>query len=68
MLYQVGDVVSIEDIEGDIYFAQVRGFLQDEYAQKSAVITWLIPTVPNPTSFDPAIFLPGKHITITITE
>lgn len=58
-MYQVGDVVSIEDIDGDIYFAQIRGFLQDEFAQKSAVITWLIPTVSNPSHFDPAIFLPG---------
>ncbi|KXJ28303.1 GATA zinc finger domain-containing protein 1 [Exaiptasia diaphana] len=61
VLYQVGDVVSVEDIDGDIYFAQIRGFLQDEFAQKSAVITWLIPTVSNPSHFDPAIFLPGPE-------
>lgn len=61
ILFQVGDVVSIEDIDGSVYFAQLRGFLQDEYAQKSAVITWLIPTVPKPKQFDPCLFLPGPE-------
>ena len=56
----MGDVVSVEDIEGTVYFAQLRGFLQDQYAEKSAVITWLIPTVPTPASFDPVLFVPGK--------
>lgn len=62
ILYQAGDVVSIEDIEGDLYYAQLRGFLQDQYAQKTAVITWLIPMVPKPSHFDPALFLPGNYI------
>lgn len=61
ILYQAGDVVSIEDIEGDLYYAQLRGFLQDQYAQKTAVITWLIPMVPKPSHFDPALFLPGNY-------
>ncbi|EDO42226.1 predicted protein, partial [Nematostella vectensis] len=61
ILYQVGDVISIEDIDGGLYYAQIRGFLQDEYAVKSAVITWLVPTVPHPPHFDPAIFLPGPE-------
>ena len=52
--------MSIEDIEGDLYYAQLRGFLQDQYAQKTAVITWLIPMVPKPSYFDPAVFLPGE--------
>ena len=53
--------MSIEDIEGDLYYAQLRGFLQDQYAQKTAVITWLIPMVPKPSYFDPAVFLPGER-------
>ncbi|KAL9967322.1 hypothetical protein ACROYT_G025523 [Oculina patagonica] len=61
ILYQAGDIVSIEDIEGDLYYAQLRGFLQDQYAQKTAVITWLIPMVPKPAHFDPALFLPGPE-------
>ena len=64
ILYQAGDVVSIEDIEGDLYYAQLRGFLQDQYAQKTAVITWLIPMVPKPSHFDPALFLPGDYVYI----
>lgn len=61
ILYQAGDIVSIEDIEGDLYYAQLRGFLQDQYAQKTAVITWLIPVVPRPSQFDPVLFLPGPE-------
>lgn len=60
ILYQAGDIVSIEDIDGDLYYAQLRGFMQDQYAQKTAVITWLIPVVPRPSHFDPVLFLPGK--------
>lgn len=60
ILYQVGDIVSIEDVEGDLYYAQLRGFLQDQYARKTAVITWLIPLLPKPSYFDPALFLPGN--------
>lgn len=62
ILYQAGDIVSIEDIEGDLYYAQLRGFVQDQYAQKSAVITWLIPVVARPTHFDPALFVPGNTV------
>ncbi|XP_031559413.1 GATA zinc finger domain-containing protein 1-like [Actinia tenebrosa] len=61
ILYQIGDIVSLEDIEGDLFFAQIQGFLQDEFAQKSVIITWLIPTIPEPTHFDPALFLPGPE-------
>lgn len=61
ILYQAGDIVSIEDIEGDLYYAQLKGFLQDQYAQKTAVITWLLPVVSKPSHFDPALFLPGPE-------
>ncbi|KAK2558663.1 GATA zinc finger domain-containing protein 1 [Acropora cervicornis] len=61
ILYQAGDIVSIEDIDGDLYYAQLRGFMQDQYAQKTAVITWLIPVVPRPSHFDPVLFLPGPE-------
>ncbi len=59
MLYKEGDIVSVVDINGEKYFAQLRGFLQDIHLNKSAAITWLLPTVANPTKFDPAVFLPG---------
>ena len=35
-----GDVVSVTDVDGGIYYAQLRGFLTDQYCQKSCVITW----------------------------
>jgi len=59
LLYRVGDIVCTSDIEGGTYYAQLRGFLQDEYCEKSAVITWLIPTKRNVTKFDPMLFVPG---------
>lgn len=68
ILYQAGDIVSIEDIEGDLYYAQLKGFLQDQYAQKTAVITWLLPVVSKPSHFDPALFLPGAvHVLVLNT-
>lgn len=30
--------------DGGIYYAQIRGFLEDQYCEKSASVTWLIPT------------------------
>ena len=58
--FEVGDVVSVLDEEGGSYYALVRGFLQDQYAEKYAVITWLLPRYPNPTHFDPTQFILGK--------
>ncbi|CAG0886571.1 unnamed protein product [Cyprideis torosa] len=44
--WQKGDVVSVIDSEdGLTYYAMVKGLLSDQYGQKSAVLTWLIPTV-----------------------
>ena len=58
--YQVGDIVSVMDEEGDIYYAQLRGLLQDQYCEKSAVITWLLPTKQSPKDhFDPATYILG---------
>jgi ElaB/YqjD/DUF883 family membrane-anchored ribosome-binding protein len=69
ILMKVGDIVALYDVnENDksIYFAQVRAFLSDQFGNKSAVITWL---VPNPNAnykeidsldqFDPSKFVTG---------
>lgn len=42
--FQIGDVVSLQDVDGGIYYAQIRGLLTDQYCEKSAAITWLLPT------------------------
>lgn len=34
----------MQDVEGGIYYAQIRGLLTDQYCEKSAAITWLLPT------------------------
>ena len=65
---QVGDIVSVMDEDEGIYFAQIRGFLQDQYCQKSAVITWLVPTVNSPRDcFDPSTYILGKRTTQLLT-
>ena len=61
LYYQVGDIVSVMDEDGDIYYAQLRGFMQDQYMNKSAVITWLLPTTESPPEgFDSSTFILGK--------
>uniref|UniRef100_A0A8C4NAY1 GATA zinc finger domain-containing protein 1 n=1 Tax=Eptatretus burgeri TaxID=7764 RepID=A0A8C4NAY1_EPTBU len=63
VFYQVGDVVSVLDEEGELYFAQIRGFMQDQYCEKSAVITWLLPTTGSPKGkFDPSTYILGLSI------
>ena len=29
-----GDIVSVEDVDGSVYYAQLRGFLTDQYCEK----------------------------------
>ena len=43
-----------------MYYALLRGFLEDQYTEKYAVLTWLIPTTPNPMTFDPSLFVLGE--------
>ena len=48
--------------DGQKYYAQLRGFLEDQYYQKSAVITWLIPkphSHNSHNSFDPSLYVAG---------
>lgn len=62
MYFQVGDVISMTDENGDVYYGQIRGLLQDQYCEKSAVITWLIPTKGSPTDhFDPSTYILGPE-------
>lgn len=50
------------DTDGDTYYAQLRGFLQDQYCEKSAVITWLLPSKESPTDhFDPSTYFLGPE-------
>ncbi len=58
-MYEVGDIVSMLDKDGGTYYAIIRGFLQDQYAEKYAVLMWLLPVYPDPTHFDPTAFILG---------
>ncbi|XP_053676515.1 GATA zinc finger domain-containing protein 1 [Anopheles nili] len=60
--YQIGDIVSMIDTKDNTYYAQVRGLIVDAYNEKSAVLTWLIPTTSSPPAnegFEPATYLVG---------
>uniref|UniRef100_A0A182W1P9 GATA zinc finger domain-containing protein 1 n=1 Tax=Anopheles minimus TaxID=112268 RepID=A0A182W1P9_9DIPT len=60
--YQIGDIVSMVDTKDNIYYAQIRGLIVDAYNEKSAVLTWLLPTTASPPpneAFDPATYLAG---------
>lgn len=60
--YQIGDVIKVTDEDdGRPYYAQIRGFVQDQYCEKSAALTWLIPTQASPKDlFDPATYIVGE--------
>lgn len=65
MYMQVGDIVSLIGNNDNTYYAQVRGLLIDTYCEKSAFITWLIPTTSSPSPnerFDPSTYLIGLYI------
>lgn len=63
--FNVGDIVSVINIDyDDIYYAQLRGFLTDQYSDKYAVITWLLPTQDSPPpneGFHPATYILGPE-------
>lgn len=64
LYYQIGDIVSLIDIDGGTYYAQIRGLLQDQYCEKSAVLTWLLPTKASPPpeqGFDPSTYIIGPE-------
>lgn len=55
------------DVDGDVYYGQIRGLLQDQYCEKSAVITWLLPTDSSPKDrFDPSTYIVGKDIPLQL--
>lgn len=53
----------MKDEEAGIYYAQIRSLFSDQYCDKSAVITWLLPTEESPPPhkmFDPATYILGN--------
>lgn len=61
---QIGDIVSMIDESSNKYYAQIRGFLTDQYCEKSAAVTWLLPTNASPPpheGFDPSTYIIGPE-------
>jgi hypothetical protein len=53
----------MRDVEGGLYYAQIRGLLTDQYCEKSCAVTWLLPTQESPNTeegFDPATYIIGN--------
>merc|ERR1711953_445230 len=63
--YSKGDIVSVVNAgDDDTYYAQLRGFLTDQYSDKYGVITWLLPTTSSPPpneGFHPATYILGPE-------
>ena len=56
--------MSMRDVDGGLYYAQIRGLLTDQYCEKSCVVTWLLPTQASPNTeegFDPATYIIGNN-------
>ncbi|XP_054290478.1 GATA zinc finger domain-containing protein 1-like [Macrosteles quadrilineatus] len=64
-VWRSGDIVSVRDVEGGIYYAQLDLFLSDMYCEPSASITWLLPTRNDSPfkdkGFDPMSYVLGPH-------
>lgn len=61
---QIGDIVSLCNSNYDTFYAQIRGLMVDSFCEKSAVITWLLPTQTSPPpneQFDPSTYLIGPE-------
>ena len=59
----------MQDEDGGIYYAQIKGLMTDQYCEKSAVVTWLLPTQESPPpeeAFDPATYIIGGRIIFVI--
>ncbi|KAG9355861.1 hypothetical protein JZ751_000703 [Albula glossodonta] len=67
--FQIGDVIKVTDEDdGKAYYAQIRGFIQDQYCEKSAALTWLIPTQSSPKDqFDPGTYIVGELVNKVFT-
>lgn len=61
---QIGDIVSLCNSNFDKFYAQIRGLLIDNFCEKSAFLTWLLPTQSSPPfndGFDPSTYVVGPE-------
>ncbi|KAF6771992.1 GATA zinc finger domain-containing protein 1, partial [Paragonimus kellicotti] len=60
--YNIGDIVSVVDIEGGTYYAQIRSLAVDALGDTCCVLTWLIPTTDlTSDTFQPENFVFGME-------
>lgn len=56
---KAGEIVSIKDKDGGLYYAQIRELLTSKYGEKSALLTKLVSTqktLPPEKEFNPAAY------------
>ncbi|EUB63834.1 GATA zinc finger domain-containing protein [Echinococcus granulosus] len=59
---QIGDIVSVMDVDGGEYYAQVRSIIVDSFEDASVVLTWLVPTSEATRGeFDPTKYVIGME-------
>lgn len=59
-LFRKGDIISVTDENDNLpYFAQIRALLSDQFGDRFAALTWLVPTTSaiEPHQFDPEHFV-----------
>ncbi|KAL5962601.1 GATA zinc finger domain-containing protein 1 [Taenia solium] len=63
---QTGDIVSLMDVEGGEYYAQIRSIIVDNAEDASVVLTWLVPTSEaRRGEFDPAKYVIDRPTPLT---
>lgn len=61
---QIGDIVSMWNSNYDKFYAQIRGLMIDNFCEKSAFLTWLLPTKNSPPPgerFDASTYVVGPE-------
>ncbi len=63
MWLQLGDIVSITDVDGGQYYAQLRNIIIDKSENASVILTWLVPTTEaTPGKFEASKYIIGKIV------
>uniref|UniRef100_A0A5K3F3Z2 BAH domain-containing protein n=1 Tax=Mesocestoides corti TaxID=53468 RepID=A0A5K3F3Z2_MESCO len=58
----IGDIVSVTDVEGGQYYAQLRSIIVDNLDNVSVILTWLVPTTEATSGkFDLAHYVIGME-------
>ncbi|CAH8574999.1 unnamed protein product [Schistosoma rodhaini] len=64
--YHVGDIVSLLDVDGEVFYAQIRGLATDLVGDSCCFLTWLIPASGcRDEEFRPSDYIIGYLFSLT---